>query len=81
MQCSRLIANVNGDLRDKGSNFQDCVSHLLPFDPVEKKLSKLGTKRSYDALVSATSLEGRNSVTGVDLRRNSENCLRIRNMN
>ena len=47
--------------------FYDCVSHLLPVDLVEKKLSKLGTKRSYDALVSPTSLLGRGSVTRLDL--------------
>ena len=62
------IANVNGDHAGKGSNFESCVSHLLLADPVEKKLTKSGTKRSFDALVSGTSaLSGRGS-TGVDLR-------------
>lgn len=61
------IANINGDLSGKGSNFQDTVSHLLLADPVEKRLTKSGTKRKYDAVVSGTQLAGRCNETGVDL--------------
>ena len=66
--CLLPTSLINGDLAGKGSNFQQTVSHLLVADPVEKRLTKSGTKRAFDAVVSGTQLAGRDAATGVDLR-------------
>ncbi len=60
------IANIWADLPGVGSDFQACCSLLIPVDPIEAKITKSGSKRSFDAMVSATLLSGRGS-TGVDL--------------
>ena len=60
------IAQIRADLPGLGSNFQRCCSLLILADPVEAKITKTGSKRGFDAMVSATSLSGRVS-TGVDL--------------
>ncbi len=61
------IAQICADLPGLGSDFQACCSLLIPVDPVEAKITKSGSKRGFDAMVSATSFLGRGSSTGVDL--------------
>lgn len=61
------ITNNNDNLCGKRSNFQAVVSHLLLIDPVEKKLTKSGSKCSFDALVYAILLLERIHSTGADL--------------
>ena len=57
---------IRVDLPGKGFDFQACCSLLIPVDPVEAKITKSGSKRGFDAMVSATSLSGRGS-TGINL--------------
>ena len=61
-------ANFNGDLRGEECDFSELLISFSASRSCEGKLSKLGTKRSYDALVSSTSLAGRGSALGIDLR-------------
>ena len=60
------LAQICADLPGKGSDFQACCSLLTPADPVEKRITKTGSKRGFNAMVSSTLLSGRGS-TGVDL--------------
>ena len=58
------VSNINGDPSGRGSNFEDTTTHLMLVDPVEKNQSKQSNRK----ISVSSSLAGRGSGTGVDLR-------------
>ena len=58
------VSSNNGDPSGRGSNFEDTATHLMLADPVEKNQSKQSNRK----ISVSSSLAGRGSGTGVDLR-------------
>ena len=58
------VSSINGDPSGRGSNFEDTATHLMLTDPVERNQSKQSNRK----ITVSSSLEGRGTGTGVDLR-------------
>ena len=59
------IAQINGDLNGKGSDFEETATHLMLADPVEKQKAKHTGKRGAHV---SSALAGRGAFMNVDLR-------------
>ena len=58
------VLSINGDPSGQGSTFEDTATHLMLVDPVKRNQSKQNNRK----ITVSSSLAGRGTGTGVDLR-------------